>query len=157
PVGRALARVAVLADLLRVDIPVVESLVADRAGARLARTVRAALTRFAALPTAADLVGVFGAGFLVGQDRPVEGVLVGIADLAVVVRIGLLRGDVVVADVAETLPAGIEEATLVLRAALAGATASGPVRAARHVTLDRRPIEPGAARIADLADVVRVG
>ncbi len=156
PSGRTLARVANLTRVVGVNRLGVKSFVANRASARLACSVRAALSRFAAQTAATDLVGKTGAGRFVRQDCPVEGVFVRFTDLAGVGFVGRVGREIVVADVTETLSAGIEEAALVFGAALSAAARPGAIRAAGFVAEDWRPGEPSSTRIADLTDVVLV-
>jgi hypothetical protein len=98
PTGSVLARNAHFARIVRVERALVEALAVDRARARPACSVYATLARFAAVPAATHLVGMVGAGFLVRQHRPVERILVRLADFAVVRVVGDICRDGVVPD-----------------------------------------------------------
>lgn len=132
-----------------------DSAVVDDA-ARPARPIHTTLIGTTAGAAATELTGESGAGVVVAQYRPVEGISVRIADLTRIRRVRCPSRDVVVSNVAEALAAGIEQTTLPCRTAITAATVLIAVRPAGDIAQPGRPIESVSGRVADLTDVVRV-
>jgi hypothetical protein len=151
PADRIEERIAPFAFVVRIDGVLDVIRLADPAATDLAAAENATETGIATGAGATELVGA--AGGVVCRWRPIEWVAVRFADFTDVARVRRLGGVRFLSDLTEARSAGIENATLVIRTALAAAARLIAAGSAGGAVVDRGPIEPGAIRVANLARV----